>query len=474
MTILIRGGTVVTADEAPAGADVLVEGERVRAIGRSGGGFDAPGARVIDATGCLVVPGGVDAHTHLDSPQSGTISSDDFHTGTVAAAVGGTTTVIDFANQEPGRTVQDALEIWQAKAQGKAVVDYGFHVIVTRLGEADLPAVDHLIREGVTSLKLFMATGLGVDDATILRTLERAGAGGGMCCVHAENGAVVDLMVARALAAGRGAPRWHGATRPVLAEAEAAHRAIVLAELADAPVYLVHLSTGEAVAEVAAARERGRPVFAETCPHYLVLDDSRYVDDPREAAKYVISPPLRPAGQAAALWSALSDGRLQAVNSDHCTFCLDGQRDRWLDDFSGMPNGGPGIEHRLSLVYSEGVATGRFGLRRWVELCSAGPARLFGLWPAKGTIAPGSDADLVVFDPAAEQTVSATAHHMNIDYSIYEGMRLTGAVRTVLSRGEVIVDREARPDGTFGPPQPLPAARPGRGRYLHRGPSGRP
>ena len=457
--LVVRGGTVVTAEADPVAADVLVDGERVVTVGEVG---EVPDALVVDAAGCLVVPGGVDAHTHLDSPQSGTVSTDDFHTGTVAAAFGGTTTIVDFAVQGPGTTLQDTLATWAGKADGRAVVDYGFHVIVTSLGEAELGAVDELLGEGVTSLKLFMASPLMVDDATIYRVLERAGAGGGMACVHAENGAVIDLFIGRALAEGRGAPRWHAPTRPVLAEAEAAHRAIKLAELADAPVYLVHLSTGEAVAEVAAAQAAGRPVFAETCPHYLVLDDARYTDDARETAKYVISPPLRPAAQAASLWAGLAAGTLAAVTSDHCTFCLDGQRDRWLDDFAGMPNGGPGIEHRLSLVYSEGVAAGRISQRRWVELVAAGPAKLFGLWPSKGTIRPGSDADLVVFDPAATQRVSAATHHMNIDYSIYEGFELTGAVRTVISRGEVIVDRGKA------------TARPGRGRYLRRGPSGRP
>ena len=452
---LIRNGTVVTARETIA-ADVLIEGERIREVRAS---IPAQAARkVIDATGLYVMPGGIDAHTHLDMPFGGTTSADDFETGTRAAAFGGTTSIIDFAIQARATRMREALDAWWRKAEGRACIDYGLHMIVTDLGEAGLEDMDDMVREGVASFKLFMAypNVLMVDDATIFKALSQTARNGALICMHAENGSVIDVIIARALAEGKTAPIYHALTRPPRAEAEAVHRAIAMAEIAGAPVYIVHLSSEDALNEVREARDRGVPAFAETCPQYLLLSIEELERPNFEGAKYVFTPPLRSKDHLPKLWDGLKHDHLQVVSTDHCPFCFADQKTLGKDDFTKIPNGGPGIENRLQLIYHHGVNAGKLSLNRFVELTSTTPARLFGMYPRKGEIAPGSDADLVLWDPNAVHTISAKTHHMRVDYSMFEGFQVKGDARTVLSRGEVIVD-----GGRF-------AGKPGRGNYLKR------
>ena len=452
---LIRNGTVVTARETIA-ADVLIEGERIREVRAS---IPAQAARkVIDATGLYVMPGGIDAHTHLDMPFGGTTSADDFETGTRAAAFGGTTSIIDFAIQARATRMREALDAWWRKAEGRACIDYGLHMIVTDLGEAGLEDMDDMVREGVASFKLFMAypNVLMVDDATIFKALSQTARNGALICMHAENGSVIDVIIARALAEGKTAPIYHALTRPPRAEAEAVHRAIAMAEIAGAPVYIVHLSSEDALNEVREARDRGVPAFAETCPQYLLLSIEELERPNFEGAKYVFTPPLRSKDHLPKLWDGLKHDHLQVVSTDHCPFCFADQKTLGKDDFTKIPNGGPGIENRLQLIYHHGVNAGKLSLNRFVELTSTTPARLFGMYPRKGEIAPGSDADLVLWDPNAVHTISAKTHHMRVDYSMFEGFQVKGDARTVLSRGEVIVD-----SGRF-------AGKPGRGNYLKR------
>lgn len=455
---LVQGGLVVTAAEETY-ADVLVEDGKVAALAAAGSsvarGWTAD--RVIDATGRYVVPGGVDAHTHFDFPFGGTSSSDTFETGTRAAAWGGTTTVVDFAVQTRGRALREGLDAWHAKAEGKCAVDYAFHMILSDVNEDTLKEMDLLVGEGLTSFKLFMAYP-GVfysDDGQILRAMQRAAGNGGLVMMHAENGIAIDVLVQQALAAGRTAPRYHGEVRRALLEAEATHRAIQLARVAGSPLYVVHVSAEEAVAELAAARDKGLPVFGETCPQYLFLSTDNLAKPGFEGAKYVCSTPLRPREHQAALWRGLRTDDLQVVSTDHCPFCFSGQKELGRGDFSKIPNGLPGVEHRMDLLH-QAVVDGHITRRRWIELACAAPARMFGLAPHKGTIAPGADADLVVYDPRATQVLSATTHHMNVDYSAYEGKEITGRVETVLSRGEIVID-ERRFTG-----------RTGHGRYVPR------
>ena len=455
MNTLIRNGTVVTARETTA-ADVLIEGERIREVRP---GIPAQSAeKVIDATGLYVIPGGIDAHTHLDMPFGGTTSADDFETGTRAAAFGGTTSIVDFAIQARGTRMRDALDTWWKKAERRACIDYGLHMIVTDLGEAGLEDMDDMVREGVASFKLFMAypNVLMVDDATIFKALSQTAKNGALICMHAENGSVIDVIIARALAEGKTAPIYHALTRPPRAEAEAVHRAIAMAEIAGAPVYIVHLSSEDALNEVREARDRGVPAFAETCPQYLLLSIEEMERPNFEGAKYVFTPPLRPKEHQPKLWDGLKHDHLQVVSTDHCPFCFKDQKILGKDDFTKIPNGGPGIENRLQLIYHHGVNSGKLSLNRFVELTSTTPARLFGMYPKKGEIAAGSDADLVLWDPNAAYTISAQTHHMRVDYSMFEGFQVKGNARTVLSRGEVIVD-----GGEF-------AGKPGRGNYLKR------
>ncbi|GHH85746.1 D-hydantoinase [Streptomyces sulfonofaciens] len=440
---LIRGGLVITAAEETH-ADVLTDGERIVALAASGSdvaeGWHAD--RLIDARGKYVIPGGVDVHTHMEMPFGGTCASDTFETGTRAAAWGGTTTVVDFAVQSVGRSLREGLDAWYAKAEGNCAIDYGFHMIVSDVNESTLKEMDLLVQEGVSSFKLFTAYP-GVffsDDGQILRAMQKGAANGGMIMMHAENGLAIDVLVEQALARGETDPRYHGEVRKALLEAEATHRVIKLAQVAGAPVYVVHVSAQEAVAEVARARDEGLPVFGETCPQYLFLSTDNLAEPDFEGAKYVCSTPLRPKEHQKYLWRGLRTNDLQVVSTDHCPFCFSGQKELGRGDFSKIPNGLPGVENRMDLLH-QGVVEGHISRRRWIEIACAAPARMFGLYGRKGTIAPGADADVVIYDPAAEQVMSAETHHMNVDYSAYEGRRVTGRVETVLSRGEVVVER---------------------------------
>jgi len=452
---LIRNGTVANAHQSQR-ADVMIDGEKISEIGSS---FPAEAAdRIIDATGMLVIPGGIDAHTHLDMPFGGTTSSDDFETGTIAAAMGGTTSIVDFAIQAKGTKMRDALDAWWKKAECKAAIDYGLHMIVTDLPDAGLEDMDSMVNEGVASFKLFMAYPgvLMVDDATIFKALSQTAKNGALVCMHAENGSVIDVIVQRAVAEGKTAPIYHALTRPTIAEAEAVHRAIALAEMAGAPVYIVHLSSEDALNQVREARDRGVPAFAETCPQYLLLSIEKLALPDFEGAKYVFTPPLREKENLPKLWDGLKHDHLQVVSTDHCPFCFEDQKTLGKDSFTKIPNGGPGIENRLQLIYHHGVNEGKISVNRFVEIVSTTPARIFGMYPKKGVIAAGSDADIVIWDPQAEHVISAKTHHMRVDYSMFEGFRVKGNARTVLSRGEVIVD-----GGRF-------AGRSGRGQYLRR------
>ena len=437
-TLLIRNGIVITATDLYEG-DVFVDGEKVVAIGSS---LQMNADRVIDAKRKYVLPGGIDVHTHLDMPFGGTTSADDFESGTIAAAHGGTTSIVDFAIQYKGQTLHHAWETWMKKADGKAAIDYGFHMIITELSDQVEEEMDALVRQGVTSFKLFMAYPgvFMLDDASIFRALLRSGKNGGTICMHAENGGVIDVLVKKALAEGKTAPKYHALTRPARAEAEATHRAIALAEMADVPIYIVHLSAAEALEMVTEARDRGLPAFAETCPQYLFLSYDNYEEAGFEGAKYVMSPPLRPKETQERLWRGLAFNDLQAISTDHCPFCMKEQKTLGKGDFSKIPNGAPGIETRMSLVYDGGVRTGRISLNRFVELTSTSPAKIFGLFPRKGTIAPGSDADIVIFDAEKKVRLSARTLHMKVDYNPYEGREVVGATDTVISRGRVVID----------------------------------
>jgi dihydropyrimidinase len=456
MRTLIKNGTIITAVDQYAG-DVLVEDEKIAVIGMS---LDIPAAnvdKVIDAAGKYVLPGGIDVHTHMDMPFGGATSADDFETGTRAAAFGGTTTIVDFAIQYRGQTLHHAWEEWAKKAEGKAVVDYGFHMIITDLNDQVEGEMDALVKQGISSFKMFMAyPGVFMsDDGSIFKALLRTGKNGGTICMHAENGGVIDVLVQRALAAGKTAPKYHALTRPARAEAEATHRAIALAEMADVPIYIVHLSAAEALEMVTEARDRGLPAFAETCPQYLFLSYDNYEEPDFGGSKYVMSPPLRDRAKQDHLWRGLAFNDLQCISTDHCPFCMKEKR-LGENDFSKIPNGAPGVETRMSLVYDGGVRPGRISLNRFVELTSTSPAKIFGLFPRKGTIAPGSDADIVIFDPNRTITLGAKTLHMNCDYNPYEGRQVTGATDTVLSRGRLVID-----NGTF-------VGRKGAGSFLKR------
>ena len=438
MKTLIRNGRIITAVDDYK-ADILIEDETISVIGAK---LEMEADRVIDASGKLVIPGGIDPHTHMELPFGGTQASDDFRTGTMAAAHGGTTTIIDFAVQYKGQALLEAVDNWHQKAEGKTAIDYGFHLITTELEDNQIEELHTVMDEGITSFKLFMAyPGVFlVDDATIFRAMSAAGERGGLICMHAENGIVINEIIKRALEQGRTAPKYHALTRPTRAEAEGVHRAIAIAEMAESPVYIVHLSCADALEKVREARDRGLPAFAETCPQYLFLSYDNYEEPGFEGAKYVMTPPLREKWNQAELWKGLKTDDLQVVSTDHCPFCMKEQKELGKDDFSKIPNGAPGVEHRVPLIYNGGVVENRISLNRFVELTSTAAAKMFGLFPKKGTIAVGSDADIVIFDAEKQQTISAATHHMNVDYSAYEGKTITGVVETVLSRGRVVIE----------------------------------
>jgi dihydropyrimidinase len=460
-SLLIRNGRVITATDDYA-ADVYCDNGKVAAIGANLPADRFKADRTIDARGQYVMPGGIDVHTHLDMPFGGTTSADDFESGTIAAAHGGTTSVVDFAIQYRGQTMRHALDEWRKKAEGNAAIDYGFHMIVTELPDAGLDEMDRMVRdEGITSFKLFMAYPgvFMVDDQTIFRALQRTGANGGLVCMHAENGGVIDELVKEALRKGQKAPKYHALTRPARAEGEATGRAIALAEMAGVPIYIVHLSAADALEKVKQARDMGLPAYAETCPQYLFLSYDNYEEPGFDGAKYVMSPPLREKWHQDVLWKGLAKNDLQVISTDHCPFCMAEQKTLGKDDFSKIPNGAPGIETRLTLVHNGGVRGGRLNLNRFVELCSTTPAKMFGLFPRKGTIAVGSDADIVLFDPNRTQTLGVKTLHMKVDYNPYEGTTVHGSPSMVIAGGKVIID-----DGEF-------VGKKGDGRFLTRGPS---
>jgi dihydropyrimidinase len=446
---LIKNGTVVNST-GTAAADVLIDGESIAAVLAPGStllGFDieANVDRVIDATGKYVIPGGIDAHTHMEMPFGGTFASDTFETGTRAAAWGGTTSIVDFVVQYAGEHILDQYHLWQEKAAGNCAIDYGFHQILSDVQDSSLTAMDELIEEGVTSFKLFMAY-KGVflsDDGQITKAMQKAASNGSMIMMHAENGSVIDLLVQQAIAAGNTSPYYHGLTRPWQAEEEATHRAIMLANLTGAPLYVVHVSAKQAVEQIATARDRGQNVFGETCPQYLYLSLEENLGAPGfEGAKWVCSTPLRSReeGHQHHMWQSLRTNDIQMVSTDHCPFCMKGQKDMGLGDFSKIPNGIGSVEHRMDLLY-QGVVDGNISLERWVEVTSTTPARMFGMYGKKGVIQPGADGDVVVYDPNGHTSIGLEkTHHMNMDYSAWEGYEIDGHVDTVLSRGKVIVD----------------------------------
>ncbi len=457
MRTLIRHGTVVTPAGA-ARADVLIEGAH---IARVADPVDVEADRVIEAAGRYVLPGGIDVHTHFDMPYADTVTADDFESGTVAAACGGTTCVVDFATQTRGRPLREALDAWLAKADGKAAVDYGFHCAICDAGPGLEAEMDALVAEGVPSFKVFTAYPgrLMLDDAAIFRALRRTRDDGGTVLVHAENGGAIEVLQRDALAAGRTTAAEHARTRPALAEAEATHRVLALAELAGAPVYVVHVSAAEAAEAIAGARARGVAAFGETCPQYLLLTDE-LLDQPDGAgARYVCSPPLRDRRAQERLWRALAADELQVVATDHCSFRSE-QKAAGRDDFTRIPGGLPGVETRMSLLFDAGVRHRRFGIERFVALTAEQPAKLFGLWPRKGSVAPGADADVVVWDPTREVTLRAADLHMRVDWSPYEGRVVTGAPEVVLARGRPVVE-----DGRF-------VGRAGAGSFVRRAPRG--
>ena len=450
MSVLIKGGRVVTATDAFV-ADVLIDGETIARIGTS---LDADAELVLDAAGKLVLPGAVDPHTHLDMPFGGTVTVDDVTSGHAAAAFGGTTCHVDFVIQPPGESFGAALEAWHAKRDGKALIDNGFHMAVTDLHTGgSLEELATLPDQGVTSYKLFMAYkgALMVDDETLFRTMQVAAQTGALVMVHAENGDAIDVLVKEALAAGNTAPVWHARTRPPELEGEATNRAIQLARIAGAPLYVVHVSCRESVDPIARARRKGWAVWGETCTQYFFVDET-FLERPEfEGAKYVYTPPPRAKANQDVLWEAVRTDVLSAISTDHCAFLWDGQKTMGRDDFSRIPNGGPGLEDRLRMIHHFGVNEGRITLNRMVDLLCTTPARLFGLYPRKGTIAPGCDADLVIFDPERRTTITAASQHSRSDYNLYEGTEVVGDVETVLIRGTVVVDGgELRVEPGFG------------------------
>ena len=438
MATVLTGGTVVNATGSSR-ADVRIDGESIQAAGLN---LQRPEDTLIDATGCYLFPGGIDPHTHFDLSVGVTVTADDFVSGTQAAAVGGTTTVIDFATQNKGETLAEAVANWHVKADGRSSIDYGFHIAISDLNDSVLCELASIVDQyGISSVKLYMAYKrvLQVDDGALLRTLQTAKQLGILVCVHCENGDVIDVLVEEAKSLGNRSPRYHALTRPAAVEREAIHRAVSLAEIAEAPLYVVHVSSAEGLRVIAEARGRGLEIYGETCPQYLLLDASRYETDDFSAAKYVMSPPLRALANQEQLLAGLRGGDLATVGSDHCSFNLAGQKELGRDDFSKIPNGGPGVENRFGLLYSYGVAAGKIDIHQFVAVTSTNAAKLFGLYPRKGLIAAGSDADIVVWDPALQSVISASTQKQRVDYNLYEGFHLVGGARHVFLRGKQIV-----------------------------------
>ena len=438
---LIKGGTVVTAVDTYL-ADVAIVDEKIAAIFGPGAAPPGPWDLTIDAAGKYVLPGGIDAHTHMDMPFGGTFSSDDFETGTRAAAHGGTTTIVDFAIQTKGEALRKGLDLWHSKAEGKTAIDHAFHMIMTDVNDETVKEMGQVVSEGITSFKMFMAyPGVFlVDDGQIFRGMQRAAELGALICMHAENGLPLDVLVKQALEKGHTSPIYHGLTRPQIAEEEGTFRAIRLAEMAGAPVYMVHLSAPRALERVQEARDAGLPVYAETCPQYLFLSQDDLARPDFEGAKYVCTPPLRPAEMQREIWRGLKTNDLQVVSTDHCPFCFKGQKELGKDSFAAVPNGMPGVETRMYLMWDGGVRAGRISMNRFVEITSTAPAKIFGLYPHKGTIAVGADADLLVWDGDKRHTLSDKTLHMRVDYTPYEGREVIGAPTHVLSRGKVVVE----------------------------------
>jgi dihydropyrimidinase len=459
MSLLIKNSRIITSEQDYV-ADVFVENEKITTIGTN---LTVQAAKTIDATGKYLIPGGIDVHTHMDLPFGGTASSDDFETGPIAAAHGGTTCIVDFAVQSKGISMRQGLDTWLRKAEGKSCIDYGLHLILTELPDDWLPEMDAMVKhEGVTSFKLFTAYPgvFMVDDATIFKALKRTADNGGLICMHAENGGVIDYLVKQMLAEGKNTPNVHALSRPATAEQEATHRVIALSELAGVPLYIVHVSSHRAMEQIREARDRGLPTYGETCPQYLFLAYEDYADGSFEGAKYICSPPIRERSNQEHLWKALLANDLQTVSTDHCPFCmkegfkgLPKQKELGKGDFSKIPNGVPGVENRLHLLYEGGVVKRGWSMNRFVQLVSTAPAKLMGLFPKKGTIAVGSDADLVVWDPKRPYTISAKTHFMRVDYNPYEGMKVSGSPAVVLSRGKAVFEGEKyvgkKGDGQF-------------------------
>ncbi|MFH1134806.1 MAG: dihydropyrimidinase [Pseudomonadota bacterium] len=440
MDLKIVGGTIVTASDSYR-ADVGVVGGRIVRIAET---IEEPAERELDAKGCYVIPGGIDVHTHLDMPFGGTVSSDDFESGTKAAAFGGTTTLVDFAIQGKGESLRQSLDKWREKAEGKAVIDYGFHVAITDLTEDVLNEIPAMVASGVPSFKCFLAYkgALMIDDGTLFKVLQKSKKSGALVMIHAENGEVLDVLIKDFTARRKTAPKYHALSRPPEAEGEATGRGIAIAHMAEAPIYIVHLSCREALDRVKEAREKGRPVFAETCPQYLLKSFDDYLEPGFKGAKYVMSPPLRDKSNWDVLWRGLAAGDLRVVSTDHCPFNFKGQKDMGKGGFAAIPNGAPGVEHRLLLLHHEGVNKKRLDLNRFVDVVAATPAKLFGLYPRKGSVVVGGDADLVVFDPQKPFKISAKTHHQRVDYTPYEGMSGLGAPRVVLSNGRIVIEND--------------------------------
>src|SRR3954453_7525912 len=455
MTTLIKNGRIITATDDFVG-DVLMESEKVSTVGKN---LSTKADRTIDASNKLVIPGAIDPHVHMELPFGAPVSSDDFRSGTTAAAFGGTTSIIDFAIQYKGKTFQQTLDDWDAKTEGKCSIDYSYPPAVTEYEPKHAPEFQKIVDQGITTFKIFLAYPgvFMIDDTTMFRVMESAGGAGGMTLVHAENGVAIQQMIDNLIAANKVDPKYHAESRPPVMQADGVARALRVGEVAGAPVFIVHVSCEAAMNEIVRSRDEGHASFGETCTQYLFLDQSCYDKPNFEGAKYVFTPPLVPKENVEPLWKGLKLGYLQEVSTDHCPFNFKGQKELGRGDFRKIPNGGPGVEDRLSLVYHGGVIERGFSLNKWVDICSTASAKMFGMFPKKGTIAPGSDADIVIFDPTVERTISARTHHMNCDYSLFEGWEIRGNPDVVLSRGKTIVE-----NGKY-------KVRPGEGKFIRRG-----